>query len=230
MQRMNDERQPAIRAFAFDMDGTLMDSEILWVEAVEEYVRGRGLAISREEAVSVIYGIPWPVVQTNLIARFPVLGESGDRMSDALRPYFLRLKNSRDIRLPGSIELLRRLSKDYPVCIVSGSWRHEIAEGAELMGIEDCLDFYIGGEQCERGKPAPDSYLLAAEKLGLPPGQCLAFEDSTAGLQAAKRAGMHCVVLARKDRPRQDVSEADLVLDDLALFSPQAYERAVGGE
>ena len=217
-----------IRAFIFDLDGTLIDSEVLWVEAVEVFLRERGIEINGEKALEMVYGVAWPEVHATIVERFPVLATSIGEMSEELRPYFLRLRDSRDIRIPSSIELLKRLSQEYPVCIVSGSWRDEIARAIAYMRIEPYLAFYVGGEQYSPGKPDPACYLLGAKELDVPPAECLVFEDSALGIRAAKAAGMQCVALARPGRPDQDVSDADWVLDDLGKFSVAAYSRHMG--
>ena len=69
----------------------------------------------------------------------------------------------------------------------------------------------------------PACFLLGAERLGLPPSECLVFEDSTAGIRAAKAAGMVCVALQRPGRPPQDTRRADEVLADLAESRLQKY-------
>lgn len=213
-----------VKAFLFDLDGTLLDSEILWVEALEMYMHQNGSPITHEEALDIVYGVSWEDIFLEVARRYPGIAAHLDDMYSGLQRCFIQLRDSRDVRIPGSIECLKRLSAEYPVAIVSGSFVQDIAHGVEIMGIASHIQFYLGGEHYSPGKPDPACYLLAAEKLGLSPSECLAFEDSTMGIQAAKDAGMHCVALARKGRPAQEVSRADLVLEDLALFSPHAYE------
>ena len=104
------------------------------------------------------------------------------------------------------------------MAIVSGSTRHDIQEAIDQMEIGDCLAFFVGAEDYRFGKPAPDCFQLAADKLGIAPAACVVFEDSTVGVAAAKAAGMYCVALSRPGRPAQQLDGADLVLDDLAGF------------
>ncbi|HPO14717.1 MAG TPA: HAD family phosphatase [Candidatus Hydrogenedentes bacterium] len=216
-----------VKAFLFDLDGTLLDSEILWVESLEMYMSGKNSPITHEEALEIVYGVSWENIFFEVARRYPGIAAHLDDMYSGLQRCFIQLRDSRDVRIPGSIECLKRLSQDYPVAIVSGSFVQDIAHGVEIMGIGAHIRFYLGGEHYSPGKPDPACYLLAAKKLGLPPSECLAFEDSTMGIQAAKEAGMHCVALARKGRPAQEISRADLVLEDLALFSPHDYERTL---
>lgn len=214
-----------LRAFLFDLDGTLLDSEILWVEAVEYWLRDQGHPLTREEAVDIVYGWCWDKIHAVLTGRFPDLGVTLQTMHLAILPYFSRLREQRDIRIPGSIALFKRLAKDYPVGIVSGSYVADIEHGVEIMGLAPYVAMILGGEDYAPGKPHPAGYVMAAQRLGVAPQECLAFEDSTAGVEAAKGAGLQCVALARIDRPAQDVSKADLILEDLALFSVEDYLR-----
>lgn len=209
-----------IRAYLFDMDGTLLDSEILWVEAVALMLREHGVEISLEEAVDIVYGVSWHDIYDDIQEQYPQLGFSTGQMAEVLDACFSRLLGERDIRIHSSIALLKRLSTAHPVAIVSGSYAKDIERGIALMGIADEIAFYVSGDHFAPGKPDPACYLHAAERLEISPKACLAFEDSTAGIRAAKGAGMYCVALSRPNRPAQDVSEADLVLPDLALFSP----------
>ncbi len=213
-----------IKAYIFDMDGTLMDSDILWVKATKKYLDENNCNITEDEAMEIVYGKSWRSVHSTIITRFPKLDISIDKMDKSIYPKFLELRDKGDIRIIDSVNLLISLSHDYPVCIVSGACRRDIAESAKVMGAEDILSFYLGSEDYMHGKPSPDCFLLAAEKLGLQPSECLVFEDSTAGINAAKAAGMHCVALARKHSPRQDVSNADIVLDSLSKFNLEILE------
>ena len=72
----------------------------------------------------------------------------------------------------------------------------------------------VGGDDVERGKPAPDGYLTAARRLGVAPANCLVVEDAPAGVEAAKRAGAMVLAVATT-RPREQLARADLVVDDL---------------
>lgn len=202
-------------AFFFDLDGTLLDTEILWVEATECYVRDCGLEVRYEDVLADVYGISWRGVRENVQRRFPGLTWDWD----AIKRHFLRLREIRPLPIEGSIRLLRRLAKHYPVGVVSGSTREDVQDGLSRIGVQDCVAFALDDSCYSPGKPDPACYRMAAERVGVSPASCVAFEDSTAGITAAKRAGLYCTALVRPGRPIQDVSMADLVLADLSLFS-----------
>ena len=212
---------PEIRAALFDLDGTLQDSEVLWVKATRDYVRDLGIPFSDEDAFAVVYGRSWRSIYDDILARKPSLtGSSMEKMAIEVRDYFLRLRSVSDIAIPGSVNLARQFAKDgVKVAVVSGSVREDVRNGVETLGISDILEFIIGAEDYGEGKPDPECYLKGSERIGVPPAECIVFEDSAVGVLSARRAGMYVVGLARPDRPKQDLSPADLILPDLSEFS-----------
>lgn len=212
-----------VRASLFDLDGTLQDSEVLWVEATRVFMEERGAGISPAEATKLVYGHSWRDVFAGMARLLPDLAQAGaERTADELRPYFLRLRSEADICIPGSLALLRRLAARMPVAVVSGATRYDVAESVARLGIADLLRFCLGAEDYGAGKPDPACYLTAARRLALPPATCLVFEDSEAGVRAAKSAGMRCVALQRMGAPAQRLDAADLVVADLADFDPDS--------
>lgn len=212
-------------AYFFDLDGTLVDTEILWVEAMELLARDRGYDLSRELALHMVYGISWPGVYARFREHFPELDWTLDEMGAIIAPYFYQLRDSRDVRIQGSVDLLRRLAKTHLVAVVSGSYRADVEKGLAIAGVGPLVQFSLSHEDYDPGKPHPACYIAAAHKAGVPPGQCVVFEDSNAGVCAAKDAGAYAVALARPGRPEQDYSRADLVLEDLSLFEPAMLGR-----
>ena len=205
------------------MDGTLLDTECLWIEAIEQYLQSVGHTLSREKANQLVYGRSWHDIYRDLVDQYPELKMPVAEMETHIAPFFEALGRARDVRIMNSIALLKQLALDAPVCIVSGSSRSTIAKGIERMGVAAQLAFYLGAEDYTPGKPDPACYLMAAQRLGLAPETCMVFEDSEAGVCSAKAAGMKCVALVRHEAPAQDISSADAQLDDLADFDPSAW-------
>ncbi len=214
-----------ISAYLFDMDGTLTDTEILWVYACEDYMASKGLFLSHEDSIAIVCGRAWTSIYQDFVSRFPSLASISIRqMSDGLRPFYLARRDAGDIRIQGSIALVKSLSAHTPCVVVSGSQHVEVGETMRIIGLTENLAFYLGCEDYARGKPAPDGFLAAAEALGVPPAECVVFEDSSAGIHAAKAAGMRAVALVRPEAPFQDVSGADLILSDLSMFTPESLQ------
>ncbi len=217
-----------IKAFIFDLDGTLMDSEIIWVYAVHEYLLDKGLTVSYDYAVELVYGNSWEYIFEELEKNFPILKDDIPNFIERVYPYFDKYAEKMPLAIPSSVQLLKDLSKNYICAIVSGSYRRDVIEGIKRLGIEENVSLYLGKEDYYPGKPHPAGYLKASELLKISPKQCVVFEDSTVGVTSAKSAGMYCVALARPDRPKQDTSLADLVLPDLSLFTLDLLRQKCG--
>ena len=202
-----------------------MDSERLWVAAAEEVLRAKGHPVAHDDALALIYGRAWGEIREELLRDYPGSFEGVADLEGLMGEAFERLKGSCDIRIASSIELLRRLAAAHPVGIVSGSSRGVIDEMLELAGVADLVSCIVSTEDAARGKPDPAPYLLGAERLGVPPSACVAFEDSRAGVLSAKAAGMVAVGLQRDGAPPQDLSEADAVVADLADLDLDALLR-----
>ncbi|MBQ7721826.1 MAG: HAD family phosphatase [Kiritimatiellae bacterium] len=210
-----------MKAAFFDLDGTLQDSEIVWVAATRDYVRAHGYPMTDEEALKIVYGRAWVDIREDLAALSPTLSEmdATTMANEARQLFYKRLKETPDISIPGSVALLRRLAKTMTVGIVSGSPRVDIESAIVNLKIGDEVSFFVCSEEYAHGKPDPTCYLMAAERAGVAPADCVVFEDSAAGVIAAKRAGMHCVALRLPGHPAQDISGADEIFSDLSLWN-----------
>jgi len=208
-----------MKAYFFDLDGTLVDTEVIWCGAVGKYLNDRGCRVTYNESVALVYGRSWNDVYRGIKRRFPDLPDGMNAMQLALENNFYEVRTQADVRIPGSVELLKRLSaQGKSCCVVSGSPRDMINDALRIMRCTQDIEFYIGSEDYTHGKPAPDCFLLAAHKLKVPPAECVVFEDSEAGVRAGKAAGMYVVALNRPNRPKQNLSPADLILENLSDF------------
>jgi beta-phosphoglucomutase-like phosphatase (HAD superfamily) len=208
-------------AVLLDLDGTLVDSESFHAESIARYMAGRGVTLDERERAFVI-GHAWQEIHAEL----RVFERLGDDLA-ALQAGSSRAKigmraEGLDMRvLEGSRELVELLSElRIPMAIVSGSSRAEIGEALEVLGFAARLQFFLGAEDYPRGKPAPDGYLRAAQRLAVAPGRTLVFEDSRAGIAAGLAAGMRVIATAAANPPfgtagHQDQSSAHVRLPDL---------------
>lgn len=109
--------------------------------------------------------------------------------------YLKRLPEVRPIA--GVVAHAKLMHGEIPLGVVSGSPRESVIHSLELLGLRDLFQIIVGGDDTERGKPHPDSFLLAAKFLGVRPEDCLVFEDGEMGIQAASAAGMAWVKVER---------------------------------
>jgi sugar-phosphatase len=211
-----------VRAYLFDLDGTLVDSEPLWVQAVASSLREREIVLSAVQLDALVYGRSWWDIYADLVRDFPDRCGTRDEIEARIEVHFAGLRQGTGMGIEGSISLLRRLSRHWPVAVVSGSGRRMVSAFIGELGLSAAVQFFLGCEDYPIGKPDPACYLLAAERLGIEPAACVVFEDSRAGVLAAKAAGMRCVGLAIPGKSTQDLSAADCVLADLAGYEPES--------
>ncbi len=201
----------------FDMDGTLVDSERLYATALCRSLKAMSLCLEEDHSLQLVYGRAWSSIYIDLLKLFPELDADEERLDGMVLKHFhqIRTENPDDFIIEGSRKLLLKLAEKIPVAVVSGSTGQHLAGFVETLGIRKQLRTIVGSEDYARGKPAPHPYLEAARRLGVEPGRCVVFEDSSAGVRSAKAAGMFCVALKRPGAVEQDVSPADHILSDL---------------
>lgn len=191
----------------FDMDGLLLDSERLardaFLRACERFEVG-----DRSDIFQQCIGVKWESCRKILVRE---LGRTldVDRFAESWNENYQSVSRDQPIPLkPGVREILLCIQKlDLPM-VVATSTRTESAESKlSLAEIRPFFREVIGGDQVRLGKPDPEIYLRAAESLGLPPEQCLAFEDSEIGTRAALASGMTVVQIPDLVEPSRELRE-----------------------
>jgi HAD superfamily hydrolase (TIGR01509 family) len=216
-----------LRAVLFDLDGTLADTERQNAEAVARALAARGRPMTAEERHYVI-GHGWAEIYHHLVAHGGIDVGYEELIAQATHERErLIAADGLDV-LPGAVEAVRRLSARHRAAVVSGSSRREIDVCLRALGVLERFAFYVGAEDTSRGKPYPDGYLLAAEKLAVPAHECLVLEDSTAGIRAARTAGMRCVAIRAGNFAGQPQDEADAVVDTLDAVDDALLARLFG--
>lgn len=178
------------RAAIFDCDGTLADTMSLhyraWVEALE--ARGAEFA---EQLFYDLAGVPTTDIIRILNDRF---GYSLDveETADAKEALYEAILPQAEPIEP-VVALVREYHLRYPMAVASGGIRRLVDQTVHSIGLTDYFQAVCTAEDVLRGKPNPDLFLLAAERIGTAPEDCVVFEDSDLGLEAARRAGMQSV-------------------------------------
>ena len=205
------------RAVLFDLDGVLIDSEPAHFAATRAALEDLGLGTLDEADYA-----QWMLGRPDHSALADYLEARG--LSPDLLPALLERKAARyaerftsEVRpLDDGVETLRAAyAAALAVGIVSGALAVEIAWAIERLGIAGLVDATVSGEEVARGKPDPEPYLLAAHRLGLERGACVAVEDAPAGVTAARAAGMRCLAVDRQGWGKQ-LAGADLVVSRLS--------------
>jgi HAD superfamily hydrolase (TIGR01509 family) len=213
-----------IEAVVFDLDGVIIDSEESWEEVRREYAAEHGrqfLPDSQERmmgmstgewshhlAVDVGIGLPAEQVATAVL----------DRMA-------VRYRTALPL-LPGAVSAVRRLAARFPLALASSSARILIDQVLESAGLTDAFQATLSTEEVPRGKPFPDVYLTAAERLGVPAAVCAAVEDSSNGLRSAAAAGMAVIAVPNGAYPpaADALAAAALVIRNLDELTVQAVQ------
>jgi HAD superfamily hydrolase (TIGR01509 family) len=201
------------RAVVFDMDGLLLETEDLWHAAESELFRRHGVDFTREDQLSLI-GTGAEVSSRYYAERLGMPIERGPELfEEMIRLMHEQVRRQVDAR-PGARELvadLRRLG--VPLAIASNSPRYLVDDALATAGLADAFDVIVTADDVERPKPEPDIYRLACERLGVPPADAVALEDSASGVAAAKAAGLDCIAVPMFTET--DVAAADRVVDSL---------------
>ncbi|MER6480289.1 HAD family hydrolase [Streptomyces filamentosus] len=181
----------ALRAVLLDMDGTLVDTERLWLRAVEEEARERGLGLTAEDRRFVL-GRSVEDCAARLAARTAARPDPAG-LAGALHRRFAELVRHGAVPLPGAVELLAELAAaGVPTALVSASPRPVVDTVLDVLG-RDRFTTSVAAGETPRTKPFPDPYREAARRLSAAPPACVAVEDSLTGVTSAQAAG--CPVL-----------------------------------
>jgi len=184
------------QSFIFDCDGTLVDSMplhyIAWVEALKRHDAPFEFT---EEVFYAHAGIKEQDVVKILNAKH---GTNIDPVSvDELKMEIFRQRIP-EVQPVGPIaEFAKSLHGRFPMAVASGSEEPTVRGCLEATGLIHLFETIITPKLVKHGKPAPDMFLLAAKRLGVPPSECLVLEDGNSGLEAAKAAGMQAVFIPR---------------------------------
>lgn len=175
-------------AIVFDVDGVLVDSEPLHAWAWQEVLTRYGIEAEPGE-IDQFIGIPCSVMlkyfQEKEGERLP------DTAIDEKQALFDQVMGERLAPIQGAPEVVRELHRrGIPLAAASNSPAPRVRRMLTSIGIGACFSAIAGIDEVRAGKPAPDVYLLACERLGLAPGRCLAIDDSPTGIASAAAAGL----------------------------------------
>lgn len=193
--------QSRYKALIFDCDGVLVDTEPLHCLSWQEVFRSHGLEFS-EDFIMGFVGLSSPQTLRILKERGLI---SSDVDSDAWilekRMLFYRFIEERMQEIPGVGAFLRKLAGRLPIAMATGSPRETYERVLRRMQWDNLFDVLVGADDVTHNKPHPEIYLIALERLGMDAKDCLAFEDSLPGIEAARSAGLDVVGIASSKSP-----------------------------
>jgi beta-phosphoglucomutase len=208
-------------AVIFDVDGVLVDSYNTHYQSWQLLGRERGLAMTHDEFIATFGRTSREIIKElwpNRVTSEAAVAELDDRKEALFRELL-----ARDFpALDGAVELIDQLhDAGVPLAVGSSGPPENVGLVLDTLGRHSAFGGVVTGLDVTRGKPDPQVFLLAAERLDASPSNCVVIEDAPVGVAAAHAAGMNCVAVVSTGRVREKLASADLVVDSLRELSPQ---------
>jgi HAD superfamily hydrolase (TIGR01509 family) len=221
-------------AIIFDFNGVLVNDEPLHFVLFQRVLAEEGVPLTREEYYARY--LPFPdrdlfqaVMRAKGMAFSPAQIEG---MVERKGRYYADHADG-VLFFPGAREFVLEASRRYPLAVASGARREEIETALLRAGLLDSFQAVVGAEDVARGKPDPEAFHLALQRIngllgsGIMPEECLVVEDSKGGIEAAHRAGMKCLAVANS-YPLGELKDADWAAEGLGDISLGRLEKAWG--
>ncbi len=212
------------RGIVFDMDGLLVDSEGDWDLVRRRFVAEHSGTLTDDHARAMLgmntaqwsaylreqFSLPLTVAEIGALVIERRMERYGEHM----------------VVMPGAIETVHTLAARYPLAVASSSPAVLIGFVLAQLDLTTFFHATASSDEVTHGKPSPDVYLLACERLGILPSEATAFEDSGNGILAAKKAGLRVIAVPNADFPPapDSLAQADIVLSSLTEFRPEMVE------
>ncbi len=205
----------------------MVDSEPLHVRAWDEALHGYGHKLDDlpEEFLATMAGKKPIVIAEGMVTELTLPLAATDFLAEKT-VLFLDIAKTQLKELPGVVSSIRYFSEKglrlgIGTSIGASNDNDYLATVLKLLDVERYFQVTVTGDQIAHGKPAPDTYLLVAERLGVSPRECLVIEDARSGVESAKAAGCYCIAVKNPSAAEQDTSAADLTLSSLVELTPK---------
>jgi mannitol-1-/sugar-/sorbitol-6-/2-deoxyglucose-6-phosphatase len=207
-----------IEAIIFDMDGVIIDSEQIWKKAEKEIFSSVGVKLS-DELCKVTETMTTTEVTNFWFDRYPWKGKPLKEVENEVVERVVSLIEEEGTAIKGIEDFTKNLkSEGYKIGLATNSPSILIPVVLEKLKLSDYFDVTSSAEHETEGKPGPFVYLTVAEKLNVKPENCVAIEDSSSGLLAAKKAGMKTVAILRDNHDEIENKIADYTINDYNHF------------
>jgi len=203
----------SIKAIIFDMDGLMIDSERLYFDVERALARNYGKEVSDETLMKMMGRSPLEAMSIYAMdLGFDISSEELLRLRNDM--FVDRLRNEVSA-MKGLYEMLNRFEGKLKMAIATGSPEEFLRIVMDKLKIEKYFDVLQPSDEIKEGKPNPEIYLKAAEKLKVLPSECIVLEDSCNGALAGKRAGCYTIAVPSEYTCKQDFSFVDYIARDL---------------
>lgn len=198
----------------WDHDGVLVDTEGLYFRSTRDVLARVGVELTADQYRQYLLAESrgaWHLAEEHGCSAAEVEALRGER-----NRLYQKMITERDVVIPGAAELLRRLRPQYRMAIVTSCMRDNFQAIHRQTAIPDLVEFVLVREDYAESKPDPEPYLLAVQRMGVQPDDCLVIEDSKRGLIAAKAAGLKCWIVRSEMTEGMPLDGADGYFDTLA--------------
>jgi HAD superfamily hydrolase (TIGR01509 family) len=207
---------PEFTAIVFDFDGLLADSEPLQIRAWQEFLATFDKKLDHD-LLNDMFGLR-VMDSSRLVQQRLALPITPDEVMSGRDEIFLELVATELPLMTGARELVTWIRDETPLrqALATSGHRRYIGAALSVADLEDAFEIIVTGDDVTNGKPHPEIYQTAADKLGVPPADCVALEDAPHGIRSAKTAGMTCLAIPNEmTESIPGLDEADAILPDL---------------
>lgn len=217
-----------LQAALFDMDGVIVDNRDAHLRAFEHFAARHGIPDLDARTLLPCFGSTNAVIMARLFGRDDLPADEIERLSREKEEIYRELYDPVMRPAEGLVDLLEALrAAGVRIAVGSSAPRVNVDFVLERCGIAPYFDAVASGSEITRSKPDPEVYLLAADKLGADPHDCVVFEDAFVGMEAARRAGARVVAIA-STFPRETIEargDFDLLIDGFPGLSVDGLKR-----
>lgn len=201
-----------IKGVIFDMDGTLVDNKDVHIESFIMFCKKHGMEVEADD-LQFLFGLGNDEIMPRVFSREMTPKEIRD-LSEEKEQIYRQIYSDTIEPIKGLIPLMKSIKKaGLKAAIGSSGIEKNVDFVVQKCELESYFDLCVNGDMVKVAKPAPDIFLLALKMMGIEPSECVIFEDSFAGVEAARAAGCKVVVLATT-HDRSKHTDYDILIDD----------------
>lgn len=216
-----------IKAFIYDVDGTLINTEPLHVNAWDRALDEQGSSLNSlsPDFLQTMAGKKPVVIAEGMINELKLRISPNELLETKTKKFLASVATSLRA-MPGAVESIRKFkSSGYSLAIGTSLDRPFVDSVLERLDVQNEFDVIVTGDEINRGKPDPETYLLVAQRLGVNASECLVFEDARTGVEAAKASGAFCIAVENREAAPQQLDEADIIIGSFNELSDELIAR-----
>lgn len=214
------------KAIIFDLDGVLVDTYEAHYQSWKQLADEEGLRFSREEFAILFGRTSREIIQEELDAEAD--DEKIERLDQRKEELYRKLIKEDLTPMNGAVELIKSLKEaGFSIAVGTSGPPENVELSLKALQCAELIDVTVNGTEVTKGKPDPEVFTIAAERLGVEPNHCAVIEDAASGVVAAKAAGMASLALVSTGHSPFELSVADVVMTSLRQLSPATLEELI---